>query len=54
MTPSHGRTPVIARLDEEAKKWTRLGNLINARNGHGVIHDGKSFLIVGGEKGRDF
>ena len=37
----------------KASKSARLGNLINARNGHGVVHDGKSFLIVGGELERD-
>ena len=49
-----GKTTVVAGLNEAGKQWTQLGNLINARNGHAVIHDGLSFLVVGGQKDRVF
>ena len=38
----------IARFDQSAKKWSKLGFLVTARYGAGVVYDGQSFLAVGG------
>ena len=38
----------IGRFDEIEKTWTHFGDLKIARQGHGVIFDGQSFLVVGG------
>ena len=38
----------IARFDQSSKKWSKLGNLVTARYGAGVVYDGQTFLVVGG------
>ena len=48
----HYRT-VIARFDEKVKTWENLGDLKNLRWHHNVIHDGLSFVVVGGYSRRD-
>ena len=45
------RMSKIAKFD--FKTWSLLGELKSPREGHGVIYNGHSFLIIGG-KGRDF
>ena len=38
----------IARFDQSTKNWSKLGDLVTARSGAGVVYDGHSFLVVGG------
>ena len=35
-------------MDERTHQWTFVGYLKTGRYGHGVIHDGSSFLVIGG------
>ena len=39
---------VIGRLDGETNLWYKAGSMVTPREGHGVIHTGKEFLVVGG------
>ena len=41
----------IARLDEKTMEWKKVGELVTARYSHGVIFDGESFLVIGGQIG---
>ena len=43
----------IARLDEKTMEWKKIGELVTARYSHGVIFDGESFLVIGGQIGGD-
>ena len=48
-------TKTIARFDETTREWSKLGDLVTARSSHGVVYNGKSFLVVGGmEKKSDY
>ena len=40
--------PGIQRFDEEKREWSWVGRLRNPRRGHGVIHDGETFVVAGG------
>ena len=40
---------IIAKFDE-TNKWSKLGNLYRPRSNHRVVHDGISFLVVGGDQ----
>ena len=41
---------IIARLDGSSYKWHRVGNLIQGRRGHNVVHLNGVFLVVGGKE----
>ena len=41
----------ILRLNAETWTWTKVGTLNNARNGHGVISAGNTFMVIGGYSG---
>ena len=47
------KTSIIARFEKKTKKWSKLGNLVSKRDWHRAIFNGRSFLIVGGDTGRD-
>ena len=42
-------TKRIAAFDTTSKQWKRLGQLNQARRGHGVIDHQGQFIVVGGE-----
>ena len=42
-------TQNIGRLDAVTFQWSLAGKLQNGRYAHGVIYEGSSFLIVGGD-----
>ena len=44
-----GNSNKIGRLDEVSQTWSLAGNLKSGRYGHGVIFDGSSFLVIGGD-----
>ena len=35
-------------MDTVTRQWSLAGHLNSGRKGHGVIYDGSSFLVVGG------
>ena len=39
---------IIGRLNAQTRKWSRAGQLVSARYGHGAIFDGSSLVVVGG------
>ena len=41
----------IGRLDAVKRTWSLAGSLVQGRNGHGVIFDGRQLLVIGGYKG---
>ena len=42
--------PTIARFDPIKNKWTKLGHLKVARDGHSVIQVDNEFIVVGGQQ----
>ena len=44
----HSTDTTIARLDIPTTAWSKLGKLKSGRHGHGVIYDGKAFMVIGG------
>ena len=48
-----GRSTKIGGYDENTKKWVELGTMAIPRTSLSVIEYKKSFLVVGGNKGRD-
>ena len=43
-----GELEKIGRLDEKSRAWSIAGHLKSPRAKHGVIYDGETFLVVGG------
>ena len=41
-------SPAVRRFDEEKREWSTVGELRKHRQGHGVIYDGESFIVAGG------
>ena len=41
----------IVKFSTATENWTQVGSLSQARQGHGVIRTGGSFLVVGGSYG---
>ena len=48
----NGVLSTVGQLNEETLKWSKLGNLNNKRYNHNTVHDGKSFLVIGGARGK--
>ena len=46
--PNQKALSTIARFDPLKNKWTELGYLRSARDGHGVIQIDNEFIVVGG------
>ena len=40
---------IIGRLDASTMTWTKAGELVYARQGHGAIFNGDVFIVAGGE-----
>ena len=47
---SREQQSTIARFDPIENNWTKLGDLIAARSGHGVIQVNNEFLVFGGSR----
>lgn len=41
---------IIGRLDALTLTWTKAGELIHAREGHGAIYNGEKLIVAGGER----
>ena len=41
----------IARLDAITYKWSEAGDMLHARRGHNIIHDGQFIMVIGGYAG---
>ena len=52
MEEENGVLSTVGQLNEETLKWSKLGNLKNKRYNHNTVHDGKSFLVIGGARGK--
>ena len=46
--PKHAES-IIARLDGLSYKWSKIGQLNEARDGHNAIYFNNHFLVVGGD-----
>ena len=44
----NGSNGTIGRLGIETRRWTNVGTMVNARNGHQVIWTGAEIMVVGG------
>ena len=42
--------PTITRFDEASRKWSTIGHMKSSRREHGVILNGESVLVVGGDQ----
>ena len=45
-----GWITTIGKLDANSR-WSKAGDLLTARSGHGAIFDGEYLIVVGGYKG---
>ena len=48
---SSSNSDKIVKFSTATENWTQVGSLSQARQGHGVIRTGGSFLVVGGSYG---